>query len=59
MSMGVNGGFVVHPRSGSNPKYNAEFTLLINDYNHDWDSTMDFLKMQVSSMLLSIQFNSI
>ena len=45
--MGAHGGFVVHPRHRAFSRYHRQFTLLVEDWNHDWDSTMDFLKMQV------------
>ncbi|KAK7102669.1 uncharacterized protein [Littorina saxatilis] len=45
-NMGVNGAFIVHPRSGASEKYYRQFPVLVQDYNHDWDSIMDFLKMK-------------
>ncbi|KAK7102657.1 uncharacterized protein [Littorina saxatilis] len=45
-SMGMQGGFVVHPRTGASDSYHRQFTLLLHDWNHDWDSTMGFMKMQ-------------
>ena len=49
-SEGMNGGFVVHPRQGpgSGPEYQEkQFTLVVKDYNHEWEETMAYLKMQV------------
>ncbi|KAL8621799.1 hypothetical protein ACOMHN_016286 [Nucella lapillus] len=46
IEMGLVGGFVVHPSEGAEPAYDDQFTLIFQDWNHDWDSDMGFLKMQ-------------
>ncbi|XP_076447285.1 uncharacterized protein LOC143284485 [Babylonia areolata] len=45
--MGMYGGFIVHPRREAAPTaaHDKEFTLLFQDWNHDWDTTVGYLKM--------------
>lgn len=46
MTMGLAGPFIVHPRPGSGRSYDGDVVLMVQDWNHEWEAAMTFLKMQ-------------
>lgn len=44
--MGLAGPFIVHPRPGSGRSYDGDVVLMVQDWNHEWEAAMSFIKMQ-------------